>query len=61
MATIGCRNVFGREAQLEVRRDGGRIVLVAPSPTSAHLDWRGAEELIAELVKLRAQLPGTPS
>jgi hypothetical protein len=58
---IACHDVFEREASLTVHRDGARIVLVAPAPNSAHLDWRGVEELIAELIKLRNDLPGTPS
>jgi len=61
MATIKCRSVFGKDAELAVHLDDGRIVLVVPAPNSAHLDWRGVEELIAELIKLRNDLPGTPS
>lgn len=61
MSIIKSRDVFGRDAEIDVHLDGSRIVIVTPMPNSANLDWRGAEELITELIRLRAQLPGIPS
>lgn len=61
MATIKCKDVFGKDAELELRIDEATIVLIAPSPSAAVLDWRAAEELVVEVAKLRAQLPGTPA
>lgn len=61
MASTHCRTVFGKDGDIELRIDGATIVLVTPAPGAAVLDWRDAEDLVVEVARLRAQLPGTPA